>query len=344
MRPGTLAALTAVLVLLMFVGLAFSEGVFDSGQALDRRAEELDGGAFEQWPFVADVGMEDAETMEGAPGGPSLALGGFAGLALDHFSVRDKQNRHVLRVRQLRMSIDMDATKRGVVHISKGHIRGAAITLYRDETGKMSIANAFETGDPKAEPSDSAEEEPQDEGWLIDAGPITLRSVVLTLGFTAKPVKFRIDHAKMHVRKNAESSGPLIYLDHIRGAMLEPSPLPNPVRIAHARGVVRVNGHPMVDMVAQTCLGTSELRLRAVVPSQKKPVELTGDSAGAGGLIGRMGLLITSKAKSEKVHYTHGAVKLEGGPGCEHEPTHDGDAQDARARESTTQDGSVVHD
>lgn len=328
MSPGRWAALVAFLVIAIFLALAFSEGLFDSGEALDRRAEPLNGGVLEEWPFVEEleqVGEREPETTDAGaeairqPDGPSLGLDGRARLALDHFAITDKQHRHVLRVRHLHATLDMSSMKHGDVHLTRGRIEGAVIALYRDKTGKMSIANAFRKDPPPAERPERSEEEAEGPGWVIHAGPIMMKDVVLKLGFTDKPVIFHVDHGTMHVRKTREDSAPIIYFDHIRGAMVEPSPLPKPVRIAHAKGVVRMKGRPMVEMVAQTCLGTSELRLRAVVPARKKPVQLTGDSAGAGGLLGRMGLLIASKSKSEKISYTHDAVKIEGGPGCKHQ-------------------------
>jgi hypothetical protein len=347
MNAGKWAVLAVGIVALLFVWLLFREGLFDSRQALDDRAASLDAGVLEQWPFV-DGGIEDAGTPDAGvspaeqPAGPSLGLSGTARLALDHFGAVDKQKRHVLRVKHLNVTMDMDAMRHGAIHVPHGRIEGAEITLYRDKSGKMTIASAFRPGAaPPPPPSEPSDEETEELGWAIQVGPMILKDVILTLGFTANPVKFRVDHGTMHVRKGGEDSGPMIYFDHIEGAMLEPSPLPHPVRIAHAKGVVRLKGHPMVDMVARTCLGTSELRLRAVVPTRKKPVELTGDSAGAGGLLGRMALLITSKAKAEKVHYTHGAVKLEGGPGCHEAPTHAPQPEDGGVQPPAVNDAGV---
>ena len=72
----------------------------------------------------------------------------------------------------------------------------------------------------------------------------------------------------------------------------------------------------MVELAARTCVGMSELRVRAVVPARKKPVELTGDSVGSGGALGKMGLTIAAKKKAEAIHFEEGAVKIEGGPSC----------------------------
>ena len=136
---------------------------------------------------------------------------------------------------------------------------------------------------------------------------------MLTLGFTAKPVRFRIDRGIIRVRKKHDEAKPRIYFDGIKGAMLEPSPLPKPIPIAFAKGIVRLEGRPMVDLVARTCLGASELRVRGMVPARKKPVELTADSAGLGAALGKMGLSIAAKKKADKIQYQEGPVKIEGG-------------------------------
>jgi hypothetical protein len=123
---------------------------------------------------------------------------------------------------------------------------------------------------------------------------------LLTLGFTANPVEFRIDRGTMRVRRGPHDSDPSIYFDQIEGAMLKPRPLPKPVRIAFAKGLVRLKGSPMVEMVARTCLGLSELRIHAVVPARKQPVELTASSIGVSSLLGRIVLEAVSAVKPDK--------------------------------------------
>lgn len=60
------------------------------------------------------------------------------------------------------------------------------------------------------------------------------------------------------------------------------------------------------------------------------------------GVLGRMALLITSKAKSEKVLYTHGAVKLQGGRGCDEAPTHAPQPQDGGVQRTAASDAGVA--
>ena len=97
---------------------------------------------------------------------------------------------------------------------------------------------------------------------------------------------------------------------------MKPKPLPNPVRIAWANGLVDLNGKPLVHLAARTCIRKSELRIDAIVEARKQPVHLKGDSAGMGGALGRMGIKIAARRKSDKLSYEHAAVHINGGPGC----------------------------
>jgi hypothetical protein len=278
--------------------------------------------------WLALAGVPDASAADaGLAGerdakGPSLGLGGIARLSANKLSIDDKQKRNVVRVRHARASINLRAMQRGAIRVPKGHLEGVEITLYRDETGKISIANAFRAPQPAAPP----EEPPESGAWLIGAGPMTLEDAILTLGFTANPVQFRIDRGTMRVRRGPVDAGPMIYFDQIEGALLKPHPLPKPIRIAYAKGIVRLKGRPLVEMVARTCLGISELHVRAIVPARKKPVELTATSIGISSLLGCAVLQTVGAIKSDKVDYRWGAVKLKGGRTCLQPPTRDTDA------------------
>ena len=322
-------ALSLLFTALILAWLAFREGIFDGPETLDQQAETAAVGDLEAWPFL-DAGVEDAgvttTTDAGVddPKGPSIGLGGIGRLSASRLTIEDKQKRNVLRVRNVRASINLREMRRGAIRVPKGHVEGVELTLYRDQTGKMSIASAFrnpEPEQPSEEPSESSndddnDDDDDDDTWIIGAGPVTLKDVVLTLGFTANPVQFRIDRGTVRVRRGQSDSGPVIYFDGIEGALLKPRPLPSPVRIAYAKGIVRLGGRPMVDMVARTCLGISELRIRAVVPARKQGVELTATSIGVSSLLGRTVLQAVSAVKTDKIDYEWGVVKLKGGKKC----------------------------
>lgn len=323
-----LALAKSLALALLFTGLilawlAWREGLFAGPEALDEQAAGQQPGNLEGWPFV-DGGVPDAGVVPAADAGtkgPSIGLGGIGRLSASRLTIEDKQKRNVLRVRNVRASINLRAMRRGSIRVPKGHLEGVEISLYRDETGKMSIANAFrgETAKPVEDPEPS----PDDESWIIGAGPVTLKDVILTLGFTDKPVQFRIDRGTVRVRQGQADSGPVIYFDDIEGALLQPRPLPSPVRIAYAKGIVRLEGRPLVEMAARTCLGASELRIRATVPERKQPAELTATSIGVSSLLGRTVLGAVAGIKSDKIDYEWGVVKLQGGKNCLQPATRD---------------------
>lgn len=326
--------------LLASVWVARRYGAFTTPEDLDKRAEALDAGVPEGWPFDAgDASMPEG----GAPGGeveeaPAVnvfsAIGGTAVIGLRNFTMRDKRDRQVLRIKNLTGEVNLDELQRGIYRVSHATIEGAEITLHRDKGGELSITSALreEPRPVKRALYVPPEEEPKGEDWLIDVGPVSVRDSILTLGFTAKPVRFYIERAKAMVRRTAEDEAPKIYLHDVQGRMLEPDPLPKPVRIAQASGIVRLGGAPMVELTARTCVGNAELRVHAVVPARKKPVRLTVDSAGIGGALGRMGLKIAARRKEEKLQFQHGPVKIDGGPGCEYEK---GERRELKAENDT---------
>ena len=166
----TSVALAIVLTLIVLAWLAFREGIFDSPEALDQQAEGLDGGALEQWPFLdaglEDAGIQDASVQDAglaeppAAEGPSLGLGGVARLSANKLSIDDKQKRNVLRARHVRASINLRAMRKGAIQVPRGHLEGVELTLYRDKTGKISIASTFRGPEPEAPPRESPEEPP----------------------------------------------------------------------------------------------------------------------------------------------------------------------------------------
>jgi hypothetical protein len=150
----------------------------------------------------------------------------------------------------------------------------------------------------------------------MEIGPLHATNVTLTLGFTEKPVVFHVDRAKISVRRRAGDTGPIIHLSDVEGRMVKPDPLPKPVLIAYAEGVVRPSGYPLASLTARTCLGGDELRVKAVVPARAKGVDMTVDSAGFVAALGQMGLKIASRKKPDKLRYQSGAVRLDHGKKC----------------------------
>jgi len=306
-----------VAALLGLLWVAQSFGVFGTPEDLNRNAEGLDAGVFEASPFDQvdlDASVEDAPRKLG---GPSLALSGRAVVGLHDFSLSDHQGRTVLKVQRLRGLMDLGALRRGIYRVNTAKARGVEVTLYRDETGKLSLANALRENPPQLKSGlrTPPRSKSKQGAWLIEIGPVRVEDATLTIAFTKKPVRIHIESAIITIRRRPQDSAPRIYLAHVRGKMLEPEPLLHPIRIAFAEGLVRLQGAPMVVLRARTCIGRDELRVHAVVPARKQPVELTVDSGGVAGALGRIGLRIAGRRK-DKLDYQHGPVKLERGPGC----------------------------
>ena len=336
MSQTLLRALLGILgaLVLLLVWLIVTEGIFDSPEALDGRAASLEGGPLEEPPF--GVVAEDLEPVAPAdgevdPGAPSISLGGTVRIAADDLTIVDKRGRTVLQVKLARTTAKLAAMKQGKFLVPKGLVKGAKVNLYRDAQGQISIASALRTAPPSVRRSlalPPVVEEPDSQKWIMDVGPIAIRDAILTIGFTNKPVKVKVDRGVVRVQQGPKDDQPRIYFDEIEGAFLEPNPLPKPIRIAHAKGLVKLAGKPLVELAARACIGKSELRIHAVVPERKTAVKITGDSAGLGGALGRMGLKIAGKKKADKLAFRKGPVKLEGGPGCKDPMTVDPPQED----------------
>ena len=315
-------------VLVVLVWLMVTEGIFDGPDALDERAAALEDGALDEPPFAVAEPEVDGDDPEKKPDpdAPSIGLEGTVRIAADDLTIVDKKGRTVLYAKLARTTAKLAAMKHGEFLVPKGLVKGAKVNLYRDAEGQISIASALRTAPPSVRRSLALPplvEEPEKEKWIMDVGPIDVRNALLTIGFTNKPVKVQINRGVVRVKQGHDDDQPRIYFDEIEGSFLEPSPLPKPVRIAYAKGLVKLSGKPLVDLVARACIGKSELRIHAVVPKKKSRVQITGDSAGLGGALGRMGLKIAGKKKAEKLAYAKGPVKLEEGPGCRDPVTED---------------------
>jgi len=249
---------------------------------------------------------------------PSLPVGGHARLSVDNFTMDDKQGRNVLRVKKVTGTMNLGAMRHGEMRLTNTKVEGVEVTLYRDETGKLSLADALKKEPPTIRrclslpPQEKHEKGP----WLMEIGPVEVHDATLTIGFTKKPVIFHVDSAVITVRRERHDPGPVIYIQQVQGHMMKPKPLPKPVRIAWANGLVNLVGKPLVHLAARTCIRKSELRVDAVVEARKEPAHLIGDSAGLGGALGRMGIRIASRLESNKLTYRHEAVHIDGGPGC----------------------------
>ena len=280
--------------------------VADGGVAEGAEAPAVDGS-------VADTAIKKSPQKR-----HSLAVSGWGRHSLHDFTMKDKQGREVVRLKSISGTTDVDALKRGKFHVKNAKIESVELTLYRDDSGKLSLVNALKQQPPTVRHGMMVPptEKHKKSAWLMEVGPIEVEDATLTIGFTKKPVIFHVDSAKITVRRRPKDAGPVIYIHEVQGHMLKPKPLPKPLRIAWANGLVNLVGKPLVHLAARTCIRKSELRIDAIVEARKEPVHLEGDSAGIGGALGRLGINIAAHVKKDKMKYEHEAVHIDGGPGC----------------------------
>jgi len=301
------------------VGLTLALGCFGKSEDRAPSAGAADGGVAQDAAASAvDGSVPDAAVKKTPQKRHSLAVSGSGRHSLHNFTMNDKEGREVVRLKRISGTTDVDALKRGTFRVKNAKIEGVELTLYRDQTGKLSLVNALKQQPPTVRhgmmmpPTDKHKKG----AWLMEIGPIEVEDATLTIGFTKKPVVFHVDSAKITVRRQPKDAGPVIYIHEVQGHMLKPKPLPNPVRIAWANGLVNLVGKPLVHLAARTCIRKSELRIDAIVEARKEPVHLEGDSAGIGGALGRLGINIAAHVKKDKMSYKHEAVHIDGGPGC----------------------------
>ena len=232
-----------------------------------REAQELDAA-------VPDGAVPKSAQGEHHAKRPSLAVSGWSHHALHNFTMNDKQGRTVLKAKKITGTSDVNALKRGTFHVKNATMEGVEVTLYRDEDGALSLVSAVKKQPPSVRhgmnvpPTDKPKKAP----WRMQIGPIDVKDATLTIGFTKKPVVFHIDSAKITVQRRDEDAGPVIYIHEAEGHMMKPKPLPKPVRIAWANGLVNLVGEPLVHLAARTCIRKSELRIDAIVEARKQPV------------------------------------------------------------------------
>jgi len=306
--------------------LIWTAACFGSSEDRDPKAAGADGGG--PADSAAPAPVVDASVLDG--GVPkedvkkphekphSLAVSGRGHHSLHNFTMNDKQGREVVRLKKASGSTDISALQRGAFHMTNAKIEGVELTLYRDEAGQLSLVGALKQQPPTVRQGLMVPPTPKPKKgeWLMEVGPIEVKDATLTIGFTKKPVVFHVDSAKITVQRRPNDPGPVIYIHEVQGHMMKPKPLPKPVRIAWANGLVNLTGKPMVHLAARTCIRKSELRVDAIVEARKEPVHLEGDSAGIGGALGRLGINIAAHVKKDKMKYQHEAVHIDGGPGC----------------------------
>ena len=203
----TSVALAIVLTLIVLAWLAFREGIFDSPEALDpagrgtRMGELSNNGP--SWMLGSRMRAfrtraSRTQAWRSHPLPRAHRLGSAEWRACPRTSSRSMTSKSEMSCAPGTSAPPSTSARcgRAPFRFQEDTLEGVELTLYRDKTGKISIASTFRGPEPEAPPRESPEEPPEGDAWLIGAGPITLKDIILTLGFTANPVRFRIDKVR----------------------------------------------------------------------------------------------------------------------------------------------------
>lgn len=218
------------------------------------------------------------------------------------FSLEDLEGNTVLQVDKFSAFVDLDAMQKGIIRMPRGHASHVKLLLRRGSSGRVSLSEAVRgsTEEPKQEKSSTR----------LNIGPLIIEDVEMTVAMGATPIVIHVDHAKLRIQRTPDALAPRIFLSEIAGNLQKPDPLPQPVAIRGAEGVVRLEGDPLVDIRARVCIGNSELRLRIEMPERHTQVQMTVDAEGALAQASAFSLGIVSKVKSEKLAVRTGAVRV----------------------------------
>ena len=226
-------------------------------------------------------------------------LEGKARTVMTDFSIEDLEGHEVVSAREIAVGLDLVALGSHTVHMPGGHARGVKLLLRRGKSGRVSLSEALGKREGSGKPSGSA----------LAIGPLQITDTRMTVAVGERPVVFQIDRAVVRVQKKADDSAPKVFLSDIHGYMADPDPLPQPVRIHGGRGVIDLQGHPLVDMRARVCIGGDEMRVQIEIPERQGPVHLRVDAEGFSSRIARMTLNMVSRSK-ERLEVSSGAVEV----------------------------------
>ena len=238
---------------------------------------------------------------------------GRAYFGVSNFKLNDQQGRTVLKVKTLRGNFNLDKLRTGIYRGSVHKAEEIDLWLYRAPSGEVSLAEAFGTA-PQSVKRDLGLEVPLGD-WTMEVGPVKVGKTRLHIMLTDTPVVIEIENATVFARQRPGEKAPKIFIQGVSAKMLEPQPLPSPIRIPYATAVVALSGKPLVDLTAVACVNREALKVRVIVPSERSRVFITADAEGVSGGLGIMGLKIAGKIE-EELEVATGPVKVRGDVDC----------------------------
>jgi hypothetical protein len=275
---------------------------------MDLRAEDIDGTElYDDTPIRALGDMTPEERDKFFP------IWGRAYFGVSNFKLNDQQGRTVIKVKNLRGNFNLDKLRTGVYRGSVRKAEEIDLWLYRAPSGEVSLAEAFGTT-PTPVKRDLGLEVPLGD-WAMEVGPVRVSRTRLHIMMTDTPVVIELEDATVYARQRPGETAPKIFITEARARMVEPKPLPNPIRIPYATAVVALSGKPLVDLTAVACVNREPLRVRVVVPTKVSRVFITANAESVSGGLGLMGLKIAGEIEKE-LEVKSGPVKVKTEPDC----------------------------
>jgi hypothetical protein len=250
------------------------------------------------------------EKVESAqdPGAPRLS--GTAHTTVKDFELKDLQDVRVLHLEELKATLDLAALNRHLIRMTHGQVRGVNLVIRRGNSGRVSLAEAFGT-DPSEQAGKGKDDAPKTAPNLLQIGPLQVRNAQIRVALTDRPLVFHVDQATVRVQRTRADTAPKIFLSNLHGHMVEPDPLPQPVRIRGGSGVIDLAKDPLVDLRTRVCVGGAELRVHIELEKQRRPVLMRAEAEGLAARAALLALGIVSRIKDDKLSVSKGPVGIE---------------------------------
>jgi hypothetical protein len=265
------------------------------------------------YPMVAQRRAQAAalpapEPMTGSSQAGLPKLAGDVQTLVRSFALEDLDGNTVLKVDRLTAFVDLDAMRRGLVRMPRGHASHIQVLLRRGKSGRVSLSEAVRATREPPERHKSP--------TRLDIGPLQIEDVDMTVDMGGTPIVLHVDRARIRIQRNPDDLAPRVFLSHVHGRMVKPQPLPRPISIRGAEGLVKIEGGPLVDLRARACLGNSELRLRIELPERRTRTHMTVDADGPLANAALLALGLVSRIKDDKLAVDYGDVEVAGKADC----------------------------
>ncbi len=233
-------------------------------------------------------------------------VGGSLFTTIKEFTLEDPEGNMVLKVAKIGGFLDLDSFGDArAIRMPRGKAEDVELLLRRGPSGRVSLSEAFRGNSEPHEPKKGQG------GMPLNIGPLEVTNVKMTVAMGKTPIIIHIDRAIIRVQRKVTDLAPRIFLSEVHGHMAKPDPLPQPIAIEGASGVVDLAGDPLVDLRARVCIGDSEMRIRIEMPERREKVQLTVDAFGPAATSALVALNAVSLFKSDKIGVGNGAVAVD---------------------------------